>query len=79
MNDIEKRLGLCFSNVFPMLTAGEIKTASTASLPEWDSMAHVALLSSVGEEFAIEFELEDFEDLVSYGLILDRLENPGPQ
>jgi acyl carrier protein len=60
--------------VFPDLRAEEIPRASTASLAAWDSMAHITLLSSIAEEFGKSFELEDFEELVSYALIVDRLE-----
>ncbi len=78
MNDIEKRVILCFSNVFPGLSEDEIRRASTASLAAWDSVAHVTLLSSISEEFGHDFEMEDFEELVSFPLIVDRLENPTP-
>lgn len=78
MNDLDKRLALCFSNVFPELNDDEIRRASTASIAAWDSVAHVTLLSSVSEEFGQTFELEDFEELISYALIRDRLENPAP-
>jgi acyl carrier protein len=74
MNDIQERVTQCFSNVFPDLRAEEIPRASTASLASWDSVAHITLLSSIAEEFGQSFELEDFEELVSYALIVDRLE-----
>jgi acyl carrier protein len=76
MNDIQERVTQCFSNVFPDLRVEEIPRASTASLAAWDSVAHITLLSSIAEEFGQSFELEDFEELVSYALIVDRLEEP---
>jgi acyl carrier protein len=75
MTDIQKRVASCFSNVFPDLPEAEIPRASTASLAAWDSVAHVTLLSSIGEEFGEQFELEDYEELVSYPLIVDHLES----
>jgi acyl carrier protein len=75
MNNIKKRAIRCFSNVFPDLREEEIQRASTASLAAWDSVAHVTLLSAIAEEFGQSFELEDFEELVSYALIVDHLEN----
>ena len=75
MNDTQERVTRCFSNVFPDLPEAEIPRASTASLAAWDSVAHVTLLSSISEEFGQAFELEDYEELVSYPLIVDRLEN----
>jgi acyl carrier protein len=75
MNNIEERVIRCFSNVFPDLREEEIRRATTASLAVWDSLAQVTLLSSIAEEFGESFELEDFEELVSYPLIVDHLEN----
>jgi acyl carrier protein len=74
MNDIKDRVTRCFSNVFPNVRQEEIPRASTASLAAWDSVAQVTLLSSVAEEFGLDFEVEDFEELVSYPLIVDYLE-----
>jgi acyl carrier protein len=74
MNNIKERVTRCFSNVFPDLPQDQLARASTASLASWDSMAQVTLLSSIGEEFGLVFELEDFDELVSYALIVDYLE-----
>lgn len=79
MNDIQKRVIRCFANVFPNLREEEIQRASTSSLAAWDSVAHVTLLSAIAEEFGQTFELEDFEELVSYQLIVDHLENKARQ
>jgi acyl carrier protein len=75
MTDVQERVARCFSNVFPDLRQDEIPRASTASLAAWDSVAHITLLSSVEEEFGLRFELEDFEELISYPLIVDSVEN----
>ena len=75
MSDIQERVTRCFSSVFPDLAEEEIPRTSTASLAVWDSVAHITLLSSIAEEFGQPFELEDYEELVSYALIVDRLEN----
>ncbi len=61
--------------MFPDLSPDEMAAASTSSLAAWDSIAQVTLLSSIAEEFGQPFELEDFEELVSYRLIVDHLEN----
>lgn len=74
MNDLKDRLASCFLNVFPNIRQDEIPRASTASLAAWDSVAQVTLLSSVAEEFGLDFDVEHFEELVSYALILDYLE-----
>lgn len=74
MNDIAQRVSICFTNIFPDLRAEDIPRASEASLASWDSVAQVTLLSSIAEEFGIELEMADFEELVSYALIVDYLE-----
>ena len=74
MNDIHQRLAGCFANIFPDLRPEEIPLASAASLASWDSVAQVTLLASIAEEFDIELEMSDFDELVSYALILDYLE-----
>jgi acyl carrier protein len=70
MNDNSQRIANCFSNVFPGLTPDEIPRASTASLAAWDSAAHVTLLFAIEEEFGLSLDLSDFDELVSYPLIL---------
>ena len=75
MNGIQERVARCFANVFPDIRRDEIPRASIASVAAWDSVAQVTLLSSVAEEFGLDFEVEDFEQLVSYALIVDRVES----
>ena len=74
MNNISSRVVNCFANVFPDIQPEEIPRASTASLAAWDSVAHITLLSAISEEFGVELEPEDFEELISYALIVDHLE-----
>jgi acyl carrier protein len=78
VSEIKEKVVRCFSSVFPDLSEQEICRASTASVAAWDSVAHVTLLATIAEEFGRSFELEDFEELVSYSLIINRLENQPP-
>lgn len=75
MTDIESRVSSCFSNVFPDLAAMDIPRASQTSLTQWDSVAHVTLLSAIAEEFQFELDEESFESLASYLLIVDFVES----
>jgi acyl carrier protein len=79
MSDPQERMTRCFLNVFPNVRLDEVPLASTSSLAAWDSVAHVTLLSAIAEEFAIEFDASDFEDLVSFPLLLDYIENRMPR
>ena len=75
MTDIQSGVANCFSNVFPDLAAGDIQRASQASLVQWDSVAHVTLLSAISEEFQLDLDEESFESLTSYLLIVDFVES----
>jgi acyl carrier protein len=75
MNDISTRVSQCFQAVFPHLDAGDLPRASQASIPQWDSVAHVTLLSAISEEFGIEIDDEAFETLTSYLLVADFVES----
>ncbi len=75
MTTVAERVTACFANVFPGVRTNEIPRASTASLAAWDSIAHITLLSSISEEFGLEFSSQDFEDLSSFALIVDCLES----
>jgi acyl carrier protein len=73
MSDHEGRLSQCFTTVFPGLSTGEIGTATTKSVADWDSMANINLLCVVEEEFGVEIAAEDLEELTSFAAILQYL------
>ena len=75
MPEIKDRVAICFANVFPGIGPDAIPTASNSTLPAWDSLTHVRLLGTIEDEFGLQFEMEDFEELVSYPLIVSYLEN----
>ncbi len=60
----------CFEKVFPGLSRNEIPNASHATVAAWDSIAHVTLLSLVGEAFGIDIDFEEFEGATSFSAIL---------
>jgi acyl carrier protein len=73
MDDVARRLEACFAGVFPELTPAEIRQASMASLPAWDSMATVTLLGLIEEEFEIEADLDELGDALSFETIVQYL------
>lgn len=75
MRNIPARVSQCFLNVFPDMEITDLQRASQSALPQWDSAAHVTLLSAISEEFQIELDDESFESLTSYLLIVDFVEN----
>jgi len=66
-----ERLVGCFKQVFPAMNPVDIPTATQASTPAWDSIAHVTLFSLAGEEFGTDLDFEEFADAGSFAAILD--------
>jgi acyl carrier protein len=65
------RLIRCFETVFPNVNPSDIPAATHESLAAWDSIAHVTLLSVIGEEFGIDLDFEEFEGATSFAAILN--------
>jgi len=73
MDETRDRLVKCFSAVFPSLTTEAIIRSSAVNTEGWDSMASVTLVATIEEEFGIEIDIQDLEDLVSFDKILNRV------
>lgn len=73
MNNIEGRLTRCFSAVFPNLSEHQAATASAETVAGWDSVAVATLVTTIEEEFGMEFDVEALGDLTSYQSIFDYL------
>lgn len=66
-----ERLVKCFKQVFPAMNTAEIPAATQEATSAWDSVAHVTLLSLIGEEFGIDIDFEEFAEATSFAAILD--------
>jgi hypothetical protein len=64
-DDIERRVYVCFGNVFPTVPAAQIPGLRQEQTADWDSVAHVTLLASLAEEFALEIDFEAAQDMTS--------------
>lgn len=73
MNNIEDRLVNCFSLVFADVPREQIASATAENLKGWDSVAHLNLLSLIGEEFGMDIDFEEFEGATSFAALLDRV------
>ena len=60
----------CFEKVFPGLSRRDILECTQSSVATWDSIAHVTLMSLVGEQFEMEVDFEDFEEATSFGAVM---------
>jgi acyl carrier protein len=74
MAETKERLQRCFSAVFPALPPGEIVNASPTTIAAWDSVAGVTLFAVVEEEFALEIDVQEMKDLLSFASLLKYLE-----
>lgn len=77
MNNSE-RLSKIFSAIFPELTPEEIRVASPASVAAWNSLATINIVSLVEEEFGIDIPPDRFEDMGSFELVLEYLNEAVP-
>ncbi len=76
MDELSTKLTRCFTTVFPGLDPSRAAAASVETVPEWDSVAQITLLTVIGEEFGFEPDFERFEGATSFASILDRLRAP---
>ena len=66
MDDTKQRLTSCFQIVFPDLPETAIPQASQATVPVWDSVAAITMVSVIEDEFGVELDLDDLADLDSF-------------
>lgn len=66
MNEINERLARCFALVFPFASAEEIRTLKMESMPGWDSLKGVSLVSVIDEEFGAQIDLPDLLEMGSF-------------
>lgn len=79
MDQIEKKLVLCFSEVMPELSAVEIPQASAVNSANWDSVTTVSLIAVIEEEFGISIEIDDLSHFDSFQGILEYLKRGAAQ
>ena len=73
MNDLQRRLTRCFAAVFPNLPESQITSATLDTVEGWDSVAAATLVTTIEEEFGIEFDVDAVGNLTSYQAISDYL------
>lgn len=63
---INKRLGRIFATTFPSIDPAAIPTATRDSVEGWDSIATLALISSIEEDFGVKIGYDRVAELKSY-------------
>jgi acyl carrier protein len=74
MNALEDRLLTCFTAVFPNRSREELMSATRESIAEWDSLSFVTLITLVQQQFDIEIDLLDTDDLDSFRSMFEYLQ-----
>lgn len=67
MNEIMHRLEPIFRDVFDDPNLKIVGESNAESIPGWDSLAHINLVSAVESEFKIRFALSELQDLKNVG------------
>ena len=70
-DETRTRLVKCFAAVFPNASAESIQAATPNTIEGWDSLASITLITVVEEEFGIELDPEDIDQLVSFEKVLN--------
>ena len=78
MNQLTDRLASCFRTVFPDLTEGQIRSASQATLPQWDSVASITLVNVMDDEFGMQFDMDELTALDSFSAVHQYLAERNP-
>lgn len=74
MADTRERLKHCMQAVFPAVPEAQLEHADASNLAGWDSIASVTLFATIEEEFAIEIDVQDMKDLLSFQKLLAYLQ-----
>ena len=57
-----------------MIDPSEIRRGtSMENLSQWDSLAQIDLIAALEEEFGVTFEVEDFERMTEFSLVVESL------
>lgn len=71
MTALKNRVADCFCALFPNRSREELLTASRDSIPEWDSLAGITLLTLLQQEFQLDIDLTELEHFDSVQAVLD--------
>lgn len=66
-----------FLTAFDLPAGAEVEALEIGSNPEWDSVAHMALIADLEDRFAISLDTDDIVDMSSYAKSLEILRRYG--
>ena len=74
MKDTLSRVQDIFRDVLGQPGLALTRDSNAANVQGWDSLAHVNLIWSIEQEFAVRFGLGELQDLKNVGELIDLLE-----
>ena len=70
-DQIQCRLREIFADLFAVDRECLVSDSSPDSIPNWDSLQHLNLISAVEEEFGITLSEEQVVEMLSFGLVVE--------
>ena len=71
MNDLMESIQPIFRDIFEDDDLIISRATSAETIEEWDSLAHINLVTSIEQEFGIRFALGELESLQNVGEMVD--------
>ena len=68
---MEEKVRRIMSSVFLVDIEKIDENASPETLPKWDSLGHLNLITSIEEEFGITLDDEQISEMLNYKLVLE--------
>lgn len=72
--EINEKLNEVFAEVFDDDTITVSETTTVNDIEDWDSLAHLTLVSSVEEAFSIEFNITEISKFKNVGEMMSSIE-----
>ena len=76
MTDID-RLRATFRASLELPDTYEVDSLEYRGIEKWDSLAHMALVAAIEDEFGVQFETEQVIDMSSFKVAVDMLRGMG--
>ncbi len=74
MSEIENRVAKVFAELMEVDASSITKESNPETLEEWDSMAHVQLITRLEKEFSVTINPDDAVEFESVGMVCEWLE-----
>jgi acyl carrier protein len=70
---VEERVKAIMADILMLDVAQIGDNASMKTLEQWDSLAQMDIIAALEEEFAVTFEVEEFQTMTNFAEIIETL------